>query len=98
MTVIDIAPGLTRQAVEQLSAAKGEPDWMRERRLLAWKAYESLPLPARTDEEWRRTDISKLKLDQLVPFAPASGSEVASPLRLNGNISGLITHQNSSTV
>ncbi len=98
MTVTDLAPGLTRAAVEQLSAAKNEPDWMRESRLRAWQVFEMLPMPSRTDEEWRRTDLSKLNLEDLVPYTEASGSPIQSPLRLDGNNAGLLTHQNSVTV
>jgi len=98
MTVVEITHGMTREAVEQLSASKNEPSWMLERRLHAWDVFENLPMPTRQDEAWRRTDISKLKLQNLVPFAPPSGSAVESPLRLNGNSSGLLTHQNSETV
>lgn len=98
MTVTDLAPGLTRGAVEQLSAAKNEPEWMRESRLRAWQIFEMLPMPTRTDEEWRRTDLSKLNLESLVPYTEASGSSVESPLRLNGNAAGLLSHQNSVTL
>jgi Fe-S cluster assembly protein SufD len=61
--------GFTKEAVEALSAAKNEPDWLREWRLAAWDVFESLPWPTRTDEEWRRTDLKGLKLDRLAPFA-----------------------------
>ncbi len=61
--------GFTREAVEELSRRKGEPDWVRQARLAAWDVYESLPMPKRTDEEWRRTDLRGLKLDRQVPFA-----------------------------
>lgn len=63
---------LSREAVEELSWLKGEPDWLRERRLRAWAAWERLPMPAK-EEEWRRTDISALDLSGLVPFAEGSG-------------------------
>jgi Fe-S cluster assembly protein SufD len=89
---------MTREAVENLSASKNEPAWMLERRLAAWQQFESLPMPNRRDEEWRRTDISKLNLDKLVPFSAAFGRAVKSPLKLNGNSAGLLTHQNSDTV
>jgi Fe-S cluster assembly protein SufD len=89
---------MTREAVERLSASKNEPEWMRELRLRAWQVFEMLPMPTRQDEEWRRTDISKLKLEDLVPFAAASGTEVQSPLQLNGNHGGTLTHRNSVTV
>ena len=39
---------------------KGEPDWLRDRRRSALEAYERLPMPSRTDEEWRRTDVAGL--------------------------------------
>ncbi len=61
--------GFSREAVVELSRRKDEPDWVREARLAAWDRYEALPMPARSDEEWRRTDLRRLKLDQQLPFA-----------------------------
>jgi Fe-S cluster assembly protein SufD len=55
-------------------------------------------MPTRRDEEWRRTDISRLKLDDLVPFVEASGVTVESPLQFDAKSGGLLTHQNSVTV
>jgi Fe-S cluster assembly protein SufD len=55
--------------VTELSRLRDEPEWMREWRLAAWDVYESLPMPQRTDEEWRRTDLRGLKLDRFAPFA-----------------------------
>jgi Fe-S cluster assembly protein SufD len=43
------------------SVLQGEPDWLQKRRLSALATYERLPMPSKTDEEWRRTDISGLK-------------------------------------
>src|SRR5215211_1901166 len=65
--------GFSREAVEELSRSKGEPQWVLEARLAAWETYEQLPFPQRTDEEWRRTDLKRLKLDQQVPFAGLNG-------------------------
>ncbi|HET8522380.1 MAG TPA: Fe-S cluster assembly protein SufD, partial [Thermomicrobiales bacterium] len=64
-----VLTGFTREAVEELSRRKNEPDWVREARLAAWETYEQLPMPSRTDEEWRRTDLRRLKLDRIAPFA-----------------------------
>jgi Fe-S cluster assembly protein SufD len=69
LTAPTTAVGFSREAVEELSRRKGEPDWVREARLAAWELYESLSMPVRTDEEWRRTDLRGLKLDRQRPFA-----------------------------
>jgi Fe-S cluster assembly protein SufD len=38
---------------------RGEPDWLRDRRRTALESFERLPMPSKTDEEWRRTDVSR---------------------------------------
>ena len=47
---------LTSEALDQL---QGEPAWLRERRESAFATFERLPSPSKTDEEWRRTDVSR---------------------------------------
>ncbi len=59
--------GFSLDALNELIARRDEPEWMRERRLDAWRAYESIPMPTRQDEEWRRTDLRRLKLDEYEP-------------------------------
>ena len=49
----------TQETLER-SVLQGEPDWLQKRRLSALATYERLPMPSKTDEEWRRTDISGL--------------------------------------
>lgn len=61
--------GFSEEAVHALIERQDEPEWMRERRLDAWKTYESIPMPTRQDEEWRRTDLRALKLADIAPFA-----------------------------
>ncbi len=97
MTVAALGPGLTLDAVEQISASKNEPSWMLDRRMAGWNVFNSLPMPGRQDEGWRRTDIGKLKLEALLPFTDAGSDTVASPLRLGDTQGGLITHRNSVT-
>ena len=41
--------GLTEKTVEEISWMKEEPDWMRQFRLKAFKAYQQKPLPAWAD-------------------------------------------------
>lgn len=59
--------GLSRQTIEALSARKAEPAWMRDRRLLAWRIFDETPMPF-----WRRTDLSGLKLNELIPYHSVS--------------------------
>lgn len=66
--------GFTEEAVRELIAGRDEPQWMRERRLDAWRIYQSLPMPARTDEEWRRTDLGRLRLGDVQPY-PEGGAD-----------------------
>jgi Fe-S cluster assembly protein SufD len=44
------------------TSLRGEPDWLHERRRSALAAFERLPAPSKTDEEWRRTDVSGLNV------------------------------------
>jgi Fe-S cluster assembly protein SufD len=64
----------SREAVEALSASLREPEWMLHFRLRAWEVYESMPMPPLQDEAWRRTDIRRLKWDQLGPSLNGHGS------------------------
>ncbi len=57
----------TRENVKILSAGLNEPQWMLDLRLNAWEVYEETPMPTTNDEEWRRTTLRRLKLDQIGP-------------------------------
>ena len=70
MTSQILAPGIqgvTRADVEALS--RDEPQWLRERRLDAWRTYETLDFPDPSDEEWRRTDVRSIAFDGVRPRA-----------------------------
>jgi Fe-S cluster assembly protein SufD len=63
----------SRDAVEALSRSRNEPEWMLQRRLEALDIWESLPMPSRQDEEWRRTDLRRLKLERFNPAVESNG-------------------------
>ena len=99
--------GFSREAVDELSHRRGEPDWLREMRVAAWETYESIPMPKRTDEEWRRTDIRFLPIDEVAPFGPfdarvSSRDELPTRIREQladaGELSGLVVQRDSSTI
>lgn len=85
--------GFSRDAVVALSELKNESTWLRDKRLQAWDIYESIPMPARTDEEWRRTDFRALKLGNLHPFSPNGHKEPSLESLLSGfENNGIVDH------
>ena len=65
--------GFTRERMRELSGMKDEPEWLRERREASFQAWENIPMPTMQDEEWRRTDISRIDFDRFFPFARENG-------------------------
>ncbi|HLL41265.1 MAG TPA: SufD family Fe-S cluster assembly protein, partial [Rubrobacteraceae bacterium] len=63
--------GISTEVVEALSRFKGEPDWLKEKRLEAWRAFEKMPMPTLRDEAWRYTDISDVTIEDFLPYAPS---------------------------
>ena len=98
--------GFSRSAVEELSRLKGEPQWMLEKRLQAWDAYERIPTPLgrRGDLGTLRT-FSNFKFQQLTPYVLANGNdalpaviEQALQEALVNERAGLILQRNASVV
>ncbi|MBX3434063.1 MAG: Fe-S cluster assembly protein SufD [Pirellulales bacterium] len=56
--------GFTREAFDAWLASRDEPGWLADLRRDAWRRFESLPMPSRTDEEWMRTDVRLFRLDR----------------------------------
>ena len=102
-----VSVGLSAAAVEALSAAKGEPSWLRALRLSAFEAFQTIPMPTLRDEEWRRTDIRGLRLNDVTPYRdlPArvsSISQLDASLRAEidaaGQTGGVVVQQNNGAV
>ena len=66
--------GFSEEAVRALIERRDEPEWLQERRIEAWKIYDSLPMPTLQDEEWRRTNLRALKLNDIAPFAESGAT------------------------
>jgi Fe-S cluster assembly protein SufD len=69
--------GFNIEGLEEIASVQEEPDWLRERRRTALAAYERLPMPSRTDEEWRRTDVTRLDLAAFSQLEHANGFKPA---------------------
>ena len=108
MAVVTHASDLSAEAVEALSAAKNEPAWMRDKRRAAWQLSQELPVPADTDEAWRRTDLRGLDLGQyaaLSPTAEAVARREQLPAYLaphlampETTVGGVLVHQDGSAL
>lgn len=72
-----IAPLLTREMVEQLSASKNEPAWLLNARLTAWELYDTLTMPSLQTEAWRRTDYTTIRWEQAGSLVHGSTAGVA---------------------
>jgi Fe-S cluster assembly protein SufD len=71
------AGAFTRDTLGTLSERLSEPDWMKEKRQVAWSIFEEMPMPTTSDEDWRRTDFRALKWDQLRLFVDSSVAPVS---------------------
>ncbi len=98
---------LNLDAVGALAARFGDPEWLLKRRLEAWRLFEEAPMPDPLAEEWRRTDVSKISLDGLAPFAPPRSTidnvaglpqELAAFLDENEELAGRIVQHDSDVV
>jgi Fe-S cluster assembly protein SufD len=63
--------GFSAETLE--TSLQGEPDWLHDRRRTALAAFERLPAPSKTDEEWRRTDISALNVAEFATLEQKDG-------------------------
>src|ERR687886_230224 len=63
--------GVSAETVKALSAFKEEPGWLTEKRLSAWRTFEKTPMPTPRDEAWRYTDISDVRIEDFLPYAPS---------------------------
>src|SRR5215217_7284501 len=62
---------VSAETVKALSAFKDEPSWLTEKRLSGWRAFEKTPMPTLRDEAWRYTDISDVRVEDFLPYAPS---------------------------
>jgi Fe-S cluster assembly protein SufD len=64
---------------ETLDQLQGEPGWLRDVRRKALDTYERLPAPSKTDEEWRRTDVSRFDPGRFAKLEHLDGQKLILP-------------------
>src|SRR5947209_2563687 len=95
--------GFTKESVNELVSRRAEPEWLRERRLAAWTLYSDMPMPSREDEEWRRTDLRGLHLDDVesldsTAVTPMSAGTLLPEAEKNERYGGFLGLQNAEAV
>ncbi len=71
-SIINTGIGLTEDVVRQISKLKGEPEWMLEFRLKAFKAFQEMPMPS------FGPDLSMLNFDSYTYFTRMANGEAKS--------------------
>ena len=56
--------GLNQAGVEALSSQRREPAWFLDLRRRAWRFFEEIAWPTGQEEEWRRTRLTGLNIDE----------------------------------
>ena len=65
--------GFSRERRGAFAKRKTSPTWLRDARLRRGTPTNRLPMPARTDEEWRRTDLRAPQARAIcIPFAESA--------------------------
>lgn len=100
MTQAISTTGFTTEAFQAFLASRREPTWLTEQRREAWTRFNELALPARTEEEWMRTDIRLFQLNKFgLPADSATDATVPEALLSKGvDLAGQATTVNNRPV
>lgn len=66
--------GFTQETFEAFLKQRDEPDWLIDRRREAFARFQAFAWPSNRDEDWRRTDIRALKLENFAPVSAADAT------------------------
>jgi Fe-S cluster assembly protein SufD len=83
---------LTEERVLAISGALGEPEWLRQRRLDAYRAFSALPWPTNRDEDWRYTNPKRFDLERPLSVEAAAASRRDSGIirEINAHTAGAV--------
>ena len=69
-TPTTVASGYEEARIVGRASARGEPDWLRERRAEGARAFAATPVPTPLLRPWKYTDITALELEAFPPSDP----------------------------
>jgi Fe-S cluster assembly protein SufD len=84
MTTRANAPSTNEVTIKALSQRLAEPEWLLDRRLDALRAYEAMSMPNLLEEEWRRTDVSRVDFEAATAGTGDASTELRSELLPKG--------------
>ena len=74
---VDLVGGFTAEVfARHLGSLKGSPAWWLDRKRAAYARFEQLPMPSRTDEGWRFSNIAGVALGGYAPTGKAAAAPV----------------------
>src|SRR4051812_12039115 len=85
MTEATTTQQISEETVRAISSRQSEPEWLLEKRLAALRAFNAMAMPSGFEEEWRRTDISKLALDGALAYLAATTHSDATPIAVHAD-------------
>lgn len=71
------------EAFEKIIETFDEPDWVKDKRRAAFELFSNMPMPDRSHEEWRRTDIRMFAFDNYTPVGALPPEERARNFRVS---------------
>lgn len=86
MILAELRTGFTPEAFEASLARRQEPEWLTAARREAWQRFLEMPLPNRTEEEWRRTDLRLFRWDRFAFPVEHGPSGAVPPAMLAGQV------------
>ncbi len=64
MPLVDTCTRWTPESFEAFARSREEPAWLAALRRKAWERFLSAPMPDRSHEEWRRTDLRRFRFER----------------------------------
>ena len=62
---------------EHFLSSKGEPQWLKNSRENAWKLFESMDWPSRSQEDWMRSDLRGFRLEKYALSEPSEATSLS---------------------
>ncbi len=67
---LNLDTSFTDEGFYNVAFHRPQPDWLKEFRQRAYRMFEDLPMPNRSMEEWRRTELRQFRLLQFQAWCP----------------------------